>query len=194
LPAILQVWYPGEQGGRAVGEILFGDVNPSGHLPLTFYASTADLPSFTDYSMSNRTYRYFNGRPEFAFGHGLSYTRFEYRSGKLAARNIPADGTAKVSFKVTNTGDRDGDEVAQVYFRHVRPSVPQPKLALCGFVRVHLQRGESSRVTVEIPAARFRYWDTLRKRYVVESGDYECLVGAASDDIRLKLRVAITAQ
>ena len=80
LPAILQAWYPGEQGGRAVAEVLFGDVNPAGHLPVTFYRSTADLPAFDDYSMSNRTYRYFNGKPLFAFGHGLSYTKFNYRT------------------------------------------------------------------------------------------------------------------
>jgi beta-glucosidase len=194
LPAILQAWYPGEEGGRAVGEILFGDVNPNGHLPLMFYASTADLPSFTDYSMSNRTYRYFDGKPEFAFGHGLSYTQFKFQNGKLAAKKISADGTAKVSFNVKNTGGRDGDEVAQVYFRHVHSSVPQPKLALCGFVRVHLKRGESSRVTVEVPATRLRYWETQKKQYVVESGDYEFLVGAASDDIPLKLPMTITAQ
>ena len=139
LPAILQAWYPGEEGGLAVGEVLFGDVNPSGHLPITFYASTADLPDFTDYSMSNRTYRYFNGKPEFAFGYGLSYTQFKFSDGKLDSKKIPADGTVKVSFAVKNTGERDGDEVAQVYFRHVDSSVPQPKLALCGFTRVHLQ-------------------------------------------------------
>jgi beta-glucosidase len=185
LPAILQAWYPGEQGGRAVGEILFGDVNPSGHLPLTFYAATADLPSFTDYSMSNRTYRYFNGKPEFAFGHGLSYTKFKFQERQAGVKKHPADGTAKVTFTVKNTGKLDGDEVAQVYFRHVNSAVPQPKLALCGFARVHLKRGESSKVTVEVPATRLRYWDTQKKQYVVEPGDYEFLVGAASDDIRL---------
>ena len=88
LPAILQAWYPGEEGGRAVGEVLFGDVNPSGHLPVTFYRATADLPAFTDYSHDNRTYRYFSGTPLFAFGHGLSYTKFDFKSGKLeSARN-----------------------------------------------------------------------------------------------------------
>jgi beta-glucosidase len=194
LPAILQAWYPGEQGGRAVGEILFGDVNPSGHLPLTFYASTADLPDFRDYSMSNRTYRYFNGKPLFAFGHGLSYTKFTFRSGKLESKKISAKGTAKVTFTVKNTGKRDGDEVAQVYFRHVNSSVPQPKLALCGFTRVHLNRGESRKVTIEIPAERLRYWDTEKKQYVIEPGAYEFLVGAASDDIRLRLPMTITAQ
>jgi len=193
LPAILQAWYPGEQGGRAVGEILFGDINPSGRLPLTFYASTADLPDFTDYSMSNRTYRYFNGKPEFAFGHGLSYTKFKFEGGKLDSKKVSPDGTAKISLTIKNSGGRDGDEVAQVYFRHVHSSVPQPKEALCGFTRVHLKRGESRQVTVEVPAGRLRYWDTAKKQYVVESGDYEFLIGAASDDIRLKLPVTITA-
>ncbi|HZI33790.1 MAG TPA: glycoside hydrolase family 3 C-terminal domain-containing protein, partial [Candidatus Binatia bacterium] len=193
LPAILQAWYPGEQGGRAVAEILFGNVNPSGRLPLTFYASTADLPAFTDYSMSNRTYRYYNGKPEFAFGHGLSYTKFKFRNGKLESKKLSADGTANISFTVKNTGKYDGDEVAQVYFRHVNSSVPQPKLALCGFTRVHLKRGESSNVTIEIPATRLRYWDTQKKGYVVEAGDYEFFIGAASDDIRLKLPMSITA-
>ena len=194
LPAILQAWYPGEQGGRAIGEILFGDVNPSGHLPLTFYAATAELPGFTDYSMSNRTYRYFSGKPEFAFGHGLSYTEYKFQNGKLESKKIFTNGTAKVSFTVKNIGKLDGDEVAQVYFRHVNSSVSQPKLALCGFARVHLKRGESRKVTVEVPASRLRYWDTQKKQYVVEPGDYELLIGAASDDIRLKLPLTITAQ
>jgi len=192
LPAILQAWYPGEQGGRAVGEILFGQVNPSGHLPLTFYASTADLPGFTDYSMSNRTYRYFNGKPEFAFGHGLSYTKFKFVSGKLESKIIPATGAAKVVFTVKNTGKLDGDEVAQVYYRHVNSAVPQPRLALCGLTRVHLNRGESGNVTIEIPATRLRYWDTGQKQYGVEPGDYEFLIGAASDDIRIKLPLKIS--
>lgn len=194
LPAILQAWYPGEEGGRAVGEVLFGDVNPSGHLPLTFYRATTDLPSFTDYSMSNRTYRYFRGTPLYAFGHGLNYTKFEFKSAKLESRTISADGTAKVTFTVKNSGKRDGDEVAQVYFCHVKSAVPQPKLALCGFTRVHLKHGESGQVTVEVPAARLRYWDTPKKQYVVEPGDYQVLIGAASDDIRLKLPMTIAAQ
>jgi beta-glucosidase len=169
-------------------------VNPSGHLPVTFYRATADLPSFTDYSMTNRTYRYFSGTPLFAFGHGLSYTKFDFKSGKLESKKIPVDGTAKVTFTLKNTGKRDGDEVAQVYFRHVNSAVPQPKLALCGFTRVHLKHGESSQVTVEVPAQRLRYWDTLKKQYVVEPGDYEFLTGEASDDIQLKLPMIITTR
>ena len=95
--------------------------------------------------MTNRTYRYFNGKPLYAFGHGLSYTKFDFKSGKLDSKKSPANGTAKVSFTVKNSGKRDGDEVAQVYFRHVNSAVPQPKLALCGFSRVHLKHGKSSR-------------------------------------------------
>jgi beta-glucosidase len=194
LSAILQAWYPGEEGGRAVGEILFGDVNPSGHLPITFYASTADLPDFRDYSMSNRTYRFFTGKSLFAFGHGLSYTRFEFLSGKLESKKFSAEGSARVSLTVKNTGDRDGDEVVQFYFRHINSSVPQPKLALCGFARVHLKRGKSSRITVEVPAERFRWWDAEKKQYVIEPGDYEFLIGAASDDIRMRLPATVTAR
>ena len=191
LPAILQAWYPGEQGGKAVAEVLFGDVNPAGRLPVTFYKSTSDLPDFEDYSMNNRTYRYFKGKPLFAFGHGLSYTTFKYSDAKLDAETIAPDGTMHVTFTVKNTGERDGDEVAQVYFRHVHSAVPQPKEALCGFTRVHLPKGETASVTVDIPAERFRYWDTTTKQYVVEPGKYQLLIGSASDDIRLKVPVKV---
>ena len=194
LPAIVQAWYPGEEGGRAVADVLFGDVNPAGRLPVTFYQATADLPAFTDYSMSNRTYRYFNGQPLFAFGHGLSYTKFDYSGVQLNNASFNPGDTVKVSFTVKNSGGRDGDEVAQVYFRHVHSAVSQPKLALCGFTRVHLPKDQSSAVTVEIPAERFRYWDTTQERYVVASGDYELMVGAASDDIRLRAPFNIASQ
>ncbi len=191
LPAILQAWYPGEEGGRAVGEVLFGETNPSGHLPVTFYRSTSDLPSFTDYGMTNRTYRYYEGQPLYAFGHGLSYTTFKFKQGRLAAGKISSKGTVQVTFTVQNTGKRDGDEVAQVYFRHRHSLVPQPNLALCGFTRVGLKAGEAKAVTVEVPCQRLRYWDTLQKQYVVEAGEYELLIGAAADDIRLKLPLVV---
>jgi beta-glucosidase len=193
LPAILQAWYPGEQGGRAVAEVLFGDVNPGGRLPVTFYNSTADLPAFEDYSMSNRTYRYFSGAPEFAFGHGLSYTKFAYQSAGLNHSSFKAGDTVKLVFALKNSGRRAGDEVAQVYFRHRHSAVPQPNIALCGFTRIHLTPGQSTQVAVEIPAERFRGWDTARKQYVVEPGAYELLVGAASDDLRLRVPLKITA-
>ena len=194
LPAILQAWYPGESGGQAVAEVLFGKVNPSGHLPITFYRATADLPAFADYSITNRTYRYFSGKSLYAFGHGLSYTTFDFKSGKLESKKVTADGTAKVTFMVKNSGKRDGDEVAQVYFRHINSAVRQPKLALCGFTRVHLRSGQSTKVTVDIPAERLRYWDTEKKRYVIEPGEYELLIGASSNDIRLILAMTIAAR
>jgi beta-glucosidase len=191
LPAILQAWYPGGEGGQAVAEVLFGDVNPSGHLPITFYKATSDLPAFTDYSMANRTYRYFNGKPLYAFGHGLSYTNFEYTGGKLESSRIAPDGALKVTFIIKNTGKRDGDDVAQLYYRHVNSRVPQPKLSLCGFRRVSLKSGAATEVTIEVPAERLRYWDEEKNQYVVEPGEYEILVGAASHDIRLKLPLTV---
>jgi beta-glucosidase len=193
LPAILQAWYPGEEGGRAVAEVLFGEVNPSGHLPITFYRATSDLPAFADYSMANRTYRYFPGKPLYAFGHGLSYTTLDFSGGKLTSSTIPPGGAAKVTFTVKNTGKRDADAVPQLYYRHVNSKVSQPKLALCGFSRVNVKSNGSAEVTIEVAAERFRYWDEDDKRYVVEPGNYELLVGAASDDIRLKLPLTISA-
>jgi beta-glucosidase len=142
--------------------------------------------------MKNRTYRYFTGKPLYAFGHGLSYAQFEYENGKLASKTIAADGTAKVTFTIKNAGRCDGDDVAQVYYRHVDSKVEQPKLVLCGFSRVNVKQGESKTVTIEVPTERLRYWDTEAKQYVVEPGKYEILVAAASDDIRLTLPMTIT--
>jgi beta-glucosidase len=173
---------------------LFGDANPGGRLPVTFYRSTGDLPDFEDYSMSNRTYRYFGGKPLFAFGHGLSYSTFRYQKAALDRAGYDAGDTVKLAFTVKNTSRREGDEVAQVYFRQVHSALPQPKLALCGFTRLHLAGGESTRVTLAISAARFRYWDTGKKQYVVEPGDYELLIGAASDDVRLHARLKIAGR
>jgi beta-glucosidase len=191
LPAIVQAWYPGQEGGHALAEVLFGDFNPAGRLPITFYRATADLPLFTDYAMSNRTYRYFQGKPLFAFGHGLSYTQFKYGPAQLNRSQAGLDDTIHVILDVTNTGARDGDEVVQVYFRHVKSAVPQPLEALCGFQRVAVPHQKSARVDIAVPVTGLRYWDTGRKQYVVEQGDYEILVGAASDDIRAKLPLRI---
>jgi beta-glucosidase len=193
LPAIVQAWYPGEQGGRAVGEVLFGEANPSGRLPLTFYQSTADLPAFDDYSMSNRTYRYFGGKAQFAFGHGLSYAKFDYTKMNLASRSLAAGAPVKLAFTLKNAGQTAGAEVAQVYFRHLHSPVPQPRLALCGFTRIELPAGQSTQVNIQIPTERFRFWDTEKKQYVIAPGDYELLVGSASDDLRLHSTLKLTA-
>ncbi len=192
LAAIVQAWYPGEEGGTAVAQVLFGKVDPAGRLPITFYRSTRDLPPFEDYSMRDRTYRYYNGKPLFAFGHGLSYTTFSYRGAKLDKSTIEPAEILRVSFTVKNTGRQGGDEVSQVYFRQIHPAESQPKDALCGFVRIHLKRGETANVAMKIPAKRFRSWDGTKRAYVVEPGKYQVLIGGASDDIRLKIPFTIS--
>ncbi len=191
LPAILQAWYPGQAGGRAVAEVLFGDVNPAGRLPVTVYASTEDLPAFEDYSMSNRTYRYYGGTPEFAFGHGLTYTHFDYANAKLGSETVSTNGTLNLSFAIKNAGAMDGDEVAQVYFHRKNSEPSDAKQSLCGFIRVHIAKKETATVSLQIPAQRFRHWSTSEKRYVVEPGACELLIGSASDDIRARVPVEI---
>jgi beta-glucosidase len=193
IPAILQAWYPGQSGGTAVADVLFGNVNPAGRLPVTFYRSTDDLPDFRDYSMENRTYRYFKGKPLFAFGYGLSYTRFEYGDVQAAASEIRPDGHVKVQVRVTNAGERDGDEVVQLYVRHLNPTVPQALHSLAGFKRVPLKKGESTLVEFDLPATALRYWDEEKGQYVVPVGGFEIQVGSASDDIRSTARMNVVA-
>jgi beta-glucosidase len=174
-----------------VADVLFGDVNPAGRLPITFYRSTADLPDFRDYSMENRTYRYFEGKPLYAFGHGLSYTRFKYDEAETSASQMSSDGSVKVRVRVTNVGDRAGDEVAQLYVRHLNSSVEQPLHSLAGFKRISLEKGASSVVEFDLPASALHYWDEERDEYVVTPGRFEIQVGAASDDIRTTCRMTI---
>jgi len=191
IAAIVQAWYPGQEGGRAVAEVLFGEVNPAGRLPVTFYRATADLPSFLDYSMAGRTYKFFKGKALFAFGHGLSYTQFKYAAAQLDQAQVNTNDTLHVKVDVANTGARDGDEVVQVYFRHVKSAAAQPLQALCGFERVPVAAKQTAHVDIAVPVKELRYWDAGRKQYVVEAGDYEILVGAASDDIRAKLPLRV---
>lgn len=146
LPAILEAWYPGEEGGAAVAEALAGDFSPAGRLPVTFYTGVAELPPFDDYSMANRTYRYFKGEPLFPFGYGLSYTTFTYRNAKVSSPSITANQTEKLSVDVSNTGSMAGDEVVELYLTH--PGVAgAPLRALTGFQRIHLSAGESKTVS-----------------------------------------------
>lgn len=187
LSAILQAWYPGQEGGTAVAEVLFGDVNPSGHLPVTFYRSTEDLPSFTDYSMANRTYRYFKGKPLYAFGHGLSYSKFEYSDAKLAENVVSSRGALRLKLTVKNTSGPNGAEVAQVYYRKSSEAKGSPSLSLCGFQRIEIARGATKVVEIRVPLRFLRRWDSATKKYVVTPGSYELLAGSSSDHIRVKL-------
>ncbi len=193
LDAILQAWYPGEQGGTALANVLFGGFNPSGRLPVTFYESTDDLPPFTDYGMANRTYRYFTGKPLYPFGYGLSYTRFDYGTLRTTTAAAAPTGTIHVALEVKNSGARDGEEVVQFYAKHLDSKVPQPIHSLVAFRRIPLAAGESKQVGVDIPANLLRYWDTSKKGYVVEPGKYEIQAGASSADLRGSVPVKIAA-
>jgi len=191
LPAIVQAWYPGQAGGTAVANILFGAVNPAGRLPVTFYRATGDMPPFNEISMANRTYRYFTGKPLFPFGHGLSYTTFTYGKIKRNQETVKANDTLSLSIPVTNTGVRDGDEVVQVYYRPLDRQGSKLIKALCGFKRVPIAAGKTVNVTMEIPASRFRCWDDTKKDYVVPTGKYEIEAGASSADIRQTQSVTV---
>ena len=191
IPAILQAWYPGGQGGAAVADVLFGDYNPAGRLPITLYEKTADLPDFSDYRMANRTYRYFTGKALFSFGFGLSYTAFDYLPLTPPAATLGPKDTWHLVVPVKNSGDRDGEEVVQVYLRHLDSPVPQPIRSLIAFKRVPVAKGETVHVAFEIPVEWFHYWSVEKKAYVVDPGSYEIEVGAASSDIRQTCRVTV---
>jgi beta-glucosidase len=181
--AIVQAWYPGQAGGTAVADMLLGRANPGGRLPVTFYRSTDDLPPFADYRMANRTYRYFEGRPLYAFGHGLSYTQFAYSN--LRVESAPDAGRGlRVSIDLENTGARDGDEVVQVYVQEPEVAQPRAKQSLAGFQRVRLGRGEKRTVIIPISASTLRRWNPDAKDLAVPTGEWRVRVGASSADIR----------
>lgn len=187
VPAILMAWYPGQRGGTAVADILFGDANPSGRLPVTFYKADEKLPAFDDYSMAGRTYRYFDGEPLYPFGHGLSYTRFEYSNLKLDRASVAADGSLQATLTVKNVGARAGQEIVQLYVAPVEAKGPRANKDLRGVKRVALKPGESSRISFKLePSNDLRFYDADAKRYSVDAGKYEVQVGASSADIRVR--------
>ena len=180
--AIIQGWYGGELGGEAVAEIIFGEVNPSGKLPVTFYRSDADLPDFEDYSMRGRTYRYFQGDALYPFGHGLSYTTF------AVGKPVYKDG--KVAVEVANTGSRAGDEVVQIYIRRV-DDIAGPQKSLRAFRRVSLLPGEKKRVVIDMPRESFTCWDEATRSMRVVPGSYLMMAGSSSADISAPVAVKI---
>jgi beta-glucosidase len=191
--AILEAWYPGEEGGTAIAEVLLGDVNPAGRLPYTVYDGVEDIPPQTEYDITKGfTYLYFAGKAQFPFGHGLSYTRFRYDDLKLAASRLSADGRQQVSVRVKNIGDRAGDEVAQLYVHHVNSAVKRPLQELRGFERVHLKAGEEKTVTLALAPEKLAYYSVEKKGWVIEPGMVEVMVGSSSADIRLRQRFAVT--
>lgn len=177
--AIIQAWYGGEAGGEAVADVLFGDCNPSGKLPVTFYKSIDQLPDYEDYTMAGRTYRYFDGEPLYPFGYGLSYTSFNISSPKYDnERGI-------VSVDITNTGERAGDEVIQIYVRNTADT-EGPKKSLRAFQRVTLGSGEKKTVSIDLPRERFEGWDSATNTMRVVPGVYQLMAGNSSDDKDLK--------
>jgi beta-glucosidase len=186
LPAILLAWYPGQRGGNAVADALFGDANPAGRLPVTFYKSVEQLPPFDDYAMQGRTYRYFKGEPLYPFGYGLSYTRFAYSDLQLDRDALGADGHLRITVKVKNTGRRAGDEVVQLYLHALQAPHARAIKSLRGFQRIALKPGEERSVSFDItPRTDLRYYDVARHAYAVDPGRYQVQVGASSADIRL---------
>jgi beta-glucosidase len=181
-PAIVEAWYPGEQGGTAIADVLFGDYNPGGRLPITFYKSVEDLPPFAAYSMNGRTYRYFQGEPLFAFGYGLSYTTFAYSNLQLRARVITPSEELTLSVDVRNTGRRAGDEVAQFYVSDVAASLLVPLWQLAGFKRIHLEPGETKTIAFRVTPYQLSLVNE-RGRRVIEPGRFEIAVGGCLPDL-----------
>lgn len=183
VPAILQAWYPGEEGGTAIADVLFGDYCPGGRLPVTFVKSLEQLPPFTDYSMKGRTYRYMEDEPLYPFGYGLSYTAFEYSNLRLDADKVPAGQSVTVSVDVTNTGKMAGDEVVQLYLKDLEASVSVPFHELKGFARIRLQPGESKTVSFVITPRQMALIDNDGK-CILEPGRFRVTVGGRQPDRR----------
>jgi beta-glucosidase len=184
--AVLLCWYYGQRGADAVAEALLGECNPAGRLPITFYREDSDLPPFESYAMTNRTYRFFAGKPLYPFGHGLSYTAFKYTKVSVSKATAKGGESFHVRAAVKNAGKIDGDEVVQVYATALKPSVAMPIKQLVGFQRVALKAGETRNVDISIPVRLLRHWSETDNRYVTDPGDYRIAVGSSSDNLKWK--------
>jgi beta-glucosidase len=186
--AIVEAWYTGQASGTAIADVLFGDVNPGGKLPETFYASTDQLPPFADYNLINnpRTYMYFEKPVLYPFGHGLSYTKFEYSNLKLFSDKIGVDEKLEISFDIKNTGKYKGDEIAQVYVHDIEASVKVPIQQLKRFERITLTQGEKKTVNFTLPVSELSFYDIKTNDFIVEPGEFEIQIGNSSKDIRLR--------
>lgn len=184
--ALLQAWYAGQGGAKALAEVLFGDYNPGGKLPVTFYASNDDLPDFLDYRMENRTYRYFRGKALYPFGYGLSYTTFSIGKGQLSASTMNKDGKVTLTVPVTNTGKREGTETVQVYVKALDyPDAPIKSLK--GFQKLSLKAGETATATITLDGESFEYYDEAIDELSTRPGRYQILYGNSSQEKDLKM-------
>ena len=187
VPAIVEAWWAGEEGGNAIADVLFGNVNPGGKMPLTVYESDKQVPPQDEYDISKGfTYMYINGRPLFPFGHGLSYTEFKYSDMTISSKKINEDGKVTISVNVKNIGSREGDEVVQLYIHDVVCSVKRPSKELRGFERISLKPGEKKTVAITVPGEKLSFYDEITHRFAVEPGTFDVLVGSSSEDIRLQ--------
>ena len=175
--AILEAWYPGEEGGTAIAETLAGDNNPAGRLPLTFYSSLDQLPPFEDYAMNNRTYRYFKGEPLYAFGYGLSYSNFSYSNLKLSAESVHAGDPVTVEGDVKNTSGPAGDEVVELYLAQPKSALT-PQRILAGFTRVHIDAGQTAHVALKLDPRSLGQVNDKGDR-VIEPGSYTVSLGGS---------------
>ncbi|WP_426667337.1 glycoside hydrolase family 3 N-terminal domain-containing protein [Mucilaginibacter sp. McL0603] len=188
--AIVFAWYPGEQGGNAFADLLFGKISPSGHLPVTFYRSIKDVPDYSDYSMKGRTYRYFNGPVQYPFGFGLSYTSFDYQAQQSLAKSYNTKDTVSVTLKVKNTGKMNGDEVVQAYIEY--PQIDRmPIKELKGFKRVSVSKGGEQSVIIKIPVKDLQKWDMNTHGWKTYPGNYKLVLGSNSQDEKLSFAFAI---
>ena len=181
--AIVQAWYPGQEGGTAVADVLFGDVNPSGKLPVTFYKNSSQLPDYEDYSMKGRTYRYFEDAL-YPFGYGLSYTQFEVGDASVSQQG----DSYQVSVPVKNIGKRDGSETIQLYIRDLQDA-DGPLKSLRGFQRVAVKAGQTQNVSLQLTQKSFEFWDAETNTMRVKPGQYEILVGTSSQDKNMKKQI-----
>jgi beta-glucosidase len=197
--AVVQAWYPGQECGNAIADVLFGDITPSGKLPQTFPVRLEDTPTFLDFPGENGKasyaeglfvgYRYYEKRkiaPLFPFGFGLSYTTFSYGTLHLSTQEMGPDETLQVSVDITNTGQRAGKEVVQLYIQDVVASLQRPDKELKAFAKVHLEPGDHKTVTLTVARDALAYYDDLTHEWVAEAGTFEVLVGASSQDIRAR--------
>jgi beta-glucosidase len=192
VPAIVHLTQNSQETGNALADVLFGDYNPAGRLVQTWPRSLEQLPPMMDYDIRHgRTYMYFKGEPLYPFGYGLSYTTFKYANLRTSASHLDQGGTITVSVDVENTGDQPGEEVVQLYVRHIKSKVPRPMKELRGFKRVALRAGESKTIEIPLAAKSVAYWDMARHAFVLESGQLELLAGSSSADIRLQKTITV---
>jgi beta-glucosidase len=187
VPAIVHLAHNSQEEGNALADVLFGDYNPAGRLVQTWPRSLDQLPPMMDYDIRHgRTYLYFKGEPLYPFGYGLSYTTFNYSNLRTSAGTLRANGSIVVSIEVKNTGTRAGDEVVQLYVKHLHSAVARPIEELEGFKRIALQPGQTRTVEIELKGSQLAYWNSAEHRFTVENGDVQLLIGRSSADIKQK--------